>query len=382
MTSDLTGLVLGSGFAGQGHAEAMRYCGIEVVGMVSRTEHVVKKVAADMGIPYASTDWVGALDELKPDIVAIGTPGGAHHEQILAAIERGCHVFCDKPLTTNAETSKELYVAARERGVKTAYAASFRYQPHALLAKKLIADGAIGEPFETECISHYELHPHIPWGWSHRIGLGGGRLSNNFTHKLSIVLHALDATLIDINGEARNDMHTAPVVDGVHDFRERSDFIPSSDELEGIEWRDVDSEWSYSVMAHVSPARKVRQPVTSVFRHGGMQPRFEDDYVAFYGNEGSIHIGGAYAQGPLHVKTRNSDWEVVSVPNDIVDELPDIDDDTQRNWTVLMSELVADINGDGYSGYQTFLDGWRFQEAVDAVRRGDGWFAVPPDPDD
>ena len=42
-----------------------------------------------------------------------------------------------------------------------------------------------------------------------------------------------------------------------------------------------------------------------------------------------------------------------------------------------MSDLVADIRGEGYRGYQTFKDGWIFQEAVDGVRRGDGWFAVP-----
>ena len=345
--------------------------------MVSRTDAVVKQVAGEMGIPYASTDWNQALDDLAPDIVAIGTPGGAHYEQILAAIDRGCHVFCDKPLTTSAATSKELYLAAQDKGVKTAYAASFRYQPHALMAKRLIADGVIGEPFETECVSHYELNPLIPWGWSHRIDLGGGRLSNNFTHKLSIVLHSLDATLIDINGEARNDMHVAPVVDGVHDFRERSDFIPSAEELKSIEWRDVDSEWSYSVLAHVMPSRPVRQPVTSVFRHGGMQPRFEGDYIAFYGDEASIHIAGAYAQGPLHVKSRGSDWEQIDLPSDISESIPDIEDDTQRNWTVLMSELVSDIRGEGYNGYQTFKDGWIFQEAVDAIRRGDGWFALP-----
>ncbi len=377
MQEPLRGLVFGSGFAGQGHAEAMRYCGIEVVGMVSRTEEVVNRVANDMQVPYASTDWFAALEELRPDIVAIGTPGGAHYEQTLAAIAVGCHVFCDKPLTTSAETSKHLHQAATDKGVKTAYAASFRYQPHALLAKTLIAEGAIGEPFETECISHYELNPLIPWGWSHRIDLGGGRLSNNFTHKLSIVLHSLDATLIDINGEARNDMHTAPVVDGVHDFRERGDFAPTKDQLEGIEWRDVDSEWSYSVMAHVNPAIDTRQPITSIFRHGGMQPKFENDYIAFYGDEGSIHIGGAYAQGPLHVKNPGSDWEPVQVPPSITDSVPNIEDDTQRNWTVLMSELVADIRGEGYTGYQTFKDGWLFQEAVDAVRRGDGWFALP-----
>ena len=36
------------------------------------------------------------------------------------------------------------------------------------------------------------------------------------------------------------------------------------------------------------------------------------------------------------------------MPSEITDELPAIEDDTQRNWTVLMGELVADIRGEGY----------------------------------
>ena len=347
--------------------------------MVSRTKEVVHEVAADMGIPYASTDWGAALEELEPDIVSIGTPGGAHFEPVMEALEQGCHVFCDKPLTTSADTSKQLYVKARERGVKTAYAASFRYQPHALLAKKLIADGVIGEPFEVECVSHYNLSPLIPWGWSHRIDLGGGRLSNNFTHKLSIVSHALDGSITKVNGEARNDMRRAPVVSGIHDFRERGKFVPSDNELGSVEWKDVDSEWSYTVLAHIEPAAVRRQPVSALFRHGAMQPRFEGDYVAFYGDEATIHIAGSYAQGPLHVKTRATDWQRVEVPSGITDALPGIADDTQRNWTQLIRYLVADIRGEGSSEYQTFRDGWIFQEVVDAVRRGNGWFDVPQD---
>jgi len=379
VAKDLRGLVFGAGYAGKGHAEALRSCGVEVVGMVSRTKEVVRKVAADMGISYASTDWGAALDELNPDIVSIGTPGGAHFEPVMAALEQGCHVFCDKPLTTSAATSKQLHAKARDKGVKTAYAASFRYQPHALLAKKLIADGLIGEPFEVECVSHYDLNPLIPWGWSHRIDLGGGRLSNNFTHKLSIVVHALDAAVTRVNGETRNDMHRAPVVSGIHDFRERSKHVPSGDELGSVEWKDVDSEWSYTVQAHIKPAAAIRQPVSALFRHGGMQPRFESDYVAFYGDEATIHIAGAYAQGPLHIKTRDTEWRHIEVPSEIANAVPDIVDDTQRNWTQLMKELVRDIRGEGSPEYQTFKDGWIFQEVVDAVRRGDGWFDVPGD---
>jgi len=75
---ELRALILGSGFAGQCHAEALRYCGVAIEGMASRTEPVVRDVAARMGIPYASADWQQAIEDLQPDVIAVGTPGGVH----------------------------------------------------------------------------------------------------------------------------------------------------------------------------------------------------------------------------------------------------------------------------------------------------------------
>lgn len=378
MPNQLTALILGSGFAGQGHAEALRDAGVEIVGMASRTQKVVDAVTQKMGIPVATTNWRAALTDLQPDIVAVGTPGGAHFAPVEAALHQGCHIFCDKPLTTSAPEARTLYRLSRAKGVKSAYAASFRYQPHALLARRLIADGAIGEPQEVECISHYDLNPLIPWGWSHRIDLGGGRLSNNFTHKLAIVEHVLDARVVRVNGETRNDMFTAPVVEGVHDFREREKLAPNQEEQAQVEWRTVDSEWSYTVMARLECDAAVRESVSATFRHGGLHPRYQEDYVAFYGRGGAIWIGGAYAQGPLYHKPgRAGAWALIPVPQEITDSLPAIKNDTQRNWTQLAREFVADIQGKGYTGYQTFKDGWIYQEVVDAVRRAEGWFDVP-----
>jgi len=88
-------LVHGTGFAGQGHTEAFRAVGAEVIGVVGRTESVVKRVAKEMNIPYAGLDWQQALKDCQPDIVSIATPGGAHYEPIKQAIAYGCHVFCD-----------------------------------------------------------------------------------------------------------------------------------------------------------------------------------------------------------------------------------------------------------------------------------------------
>ena len=93
MNKQLKVLVHGTGFAGQGHTDAFRNAGAEVVGIVGRTESVVKEVAQNMGIPYASTDWQQALLDCQPDIVSIGTPGGAHVEPIKQAIEQGCRLM-------------------------------------------------------------------------------------------------------------------------------------------------------------------------------------------------------------------------------------------------------------------------------------------------
>jgi len=153
MSKAIKVLVHGTGFAGQGHAEAFRDAGTEIVGIVGRTETVVNKVAAQMGIPYAGTDWQQALKDTQPDIVSIATPGGAHFEPIKEAMAQGCHVFCDKPLTADGDTAKTLHDLSIENNVKTAFAASFRYMPEVLHAKQLVADGVIGEPINYQ-LSH------------------------------------------------------------------------------------------------------------------------------------------------------------------------------------------------------------------------------------
>ena len=75
MNKKLKVLVQGTGYAGIGHTEAFRYAGAEVVGMVGRTEKVVRDVAGELQISFSGTDWAEALEVCRPDIVAIGTPG-------------------------------------------------------------------------------------------------------------------------------------------------------------------------------------------------------------------------------------------------------------------------------------------------------------------
>ena len=375
MSKTIKVLVHGTGFAGQGHAEAFRSVGADIVGIVGRTESVVQRVAKDMNIPYAGLDWEQALQDCQPDVVSIATPGGAHYEPIMQAIAMGCHVFCDKPLTADGHTATELYELALAKNVKTAFAASFRYMPEIIHAKRLVAEGAIGEPLEVECVSHFNLERDIPFSWSHRREDGGGRLNNNFTHKLSIVTSVIGENILRIMGEVRDDMGKAPIVKGVHNFKTRREHIPDDLTDPSLQWGESNVEWSYNVSAQIeSPFAK--NPVSVLFKHGGLHPRFNEDYIAFYGSKGAIYIKGHYGSGPLYLYGPEKSWNEIKLPADIAADIPNAEGDTERNWRYLIREFVKDIQGEDVTPYQSFKEGSQYQQLIDIIRQNDSWTDV------
>ncbi len=328
-----------------------------------------------MNIPYSGTDWQQALKDCQPDIVSIATPGGAHYEPIKQAIEFGCHVFSDKPLTDTGASSLELYKLAQQKKVKTAYASSFRYMPHIQHAKQLVADGAIGEPVEVECMSHFNLERDIPFGWSHRKEDGGGRLNNNFTHMISIVTSVIGEKILSIIGEVRDDLGKAPIVEGVHNFKTRRDFIPEDLNDPSLKWGESNVEWSYTVLAKLE-SEFATKPVSVLFKHGGLNPKFQENHIVFYGTKGAIFIEGHYGMGPLHLYGENKTWEELPIPQDIADNQPKIAGDTERNWHYLVREFVKDIKGETVAPYQTFKEGSLYQQLVDLIRKNDNWTDV------
>ncbi|APQ16781.1 Gfo/Idh/MocA family protein [Maribacter hydrothermalis] len=375
MDKKLKVLISGTGFAGQGHTDAFRAVGAEVVGIVGRTPSVVRDVAKKMGILYSGTDWKQALIDCKPDIVSIATPGGAHYETIKQAIEFGCHVYSDKPLTDTGESALELYELAKDKNVKTAFASSFRYMPCVIYAKQLVANGIIGEPVEAEFISHFNLERDIPFGWSHRKEDGGGRLNNNFTHMMSIATSVIGEKILSIIGEVRDDLGKAPIVEGVHNFKNRRDHIPKDLNDPSLKWGESNVEWSYTVMAQLE-SNIATKPVSVLFKHGGLNPRFNEDHIVFYGTKGAIYIKGHYGMGPLYIWDENKTWKELSLPQDIIDDQPKVEGDTERNWQYLAREFVKDIKGESHTPYQTFKEGSLYQRLIDIIRTNGNWSNV------
>lgn len=125
----LRAIVIGTGWAGEGHTRALQAANVEVVAICGRRAEIAQAVASRLGVGEVRLDWRGAISELKPDIVAIATPGGPHREMTEAAAKEGCHIFCDKPMGVNAEDARAMLAAARRANVKHAYGATGCLEP-------------------------------------------------------------------------------------------------------------------------------------------------------------------------------------------------------------------------------------------------------------
>ena len=249
--------------------------------------------------------------------------------------------------------------------------------PYVMHAKRLVAEGLIGEPLEVECISHFNLERDIPFGWSHRKEDGGGRLNNNFTHKLSIVTSVIGERILEIMGEVRDDLGKAPIVAGVHNFKTRREHIPENLNDPSLKWGDSNVEWTYTVLSKIE-SEFANKPVSVLFKHGGLSPRFHEDHIVFYGSTGAIYIKGHYGSGPLYFNDASGDnqWKELELPKDIAADVPDVDGDTERNWRYLIRELVKDINGQSVAPYQTFKEGSQYQQLIDIIRKNNQWVDV------
>jgi predicted dehydrogenase len=136
--------VIGTGFIGPVHIEALRRLGVQVVALCDLPK-LAEAAAARLGIPQAFGDYRELLRAPDVDVVHITVPNRFHCEMSLAALAAGKNVICEKPLAMNTrETAEILKVAKRAR---TVFAVNYnvRFYPAVLQLRKMVASGELGE---------------------------------------------------------------------------------------------------------------------------------------------------------------------------------------------------------------------------------------------
>ncbi|MBM3140757.1 MAG: Gfo/Idh/MocA family oxidoreductase [Chloroflexi bacterium] len=138
--------VLGVGFGASVHVPAFQSEGWHVAAVWSRREERARKAAAELGVAEVHADWRELVARRDLDAVAIATPPAAHREMVLAAVEQGKHVLCEKPFALSREQAEQMRAAAAARGLTAMVAHEFRYAPQRAQIKELLEQGTIGTP--------------------------------------------------------------------------------------------------------------------------------------------------------------------------------------------------------------------------------------------
>ena len=144
--SPIPALVVGTGFGCRIHVPALRAAGFEVVGLVGTDPDRLARRAQRSEVPNTFTDLDEAIAKTGAKLVSVATPPNTHAELTLAAIERGCHVLCEKPFAFDAGQAQKMLDAAEKAGVVHMVAHEFRWLPDRALFGRAIAEGLIGEP--------------------------------------------------------------------------------------------------------------------------------------------------------------------------------------------------------------------------------------------
>jgi len=118
------------------------------------------------------------------------------------------------------------------------------------------------------------------------------------------------------------------------------------------------------------------KPVSVLFKHGGLTPRFNDDHIVFYGSDGAIYLQGHYGSGQLYHWGFSKQWEALPIPQNIMTSMPEVQGDTELCWHFLAREFVNDIRGEKVNPYPTFKEGSQYQQVIDLIREDAGWTDV------
>ena len=142
---EIKAAVVGTGFIGVVHVEALRRLGVEVTGIVgSSPERAAEKAkAAALPAPYPSFE--AMLDDPAVDVVHLTTPNHLHFDQARAALAAGKHVVCEKPLAMTAAETGELLRLAEQSGLVHAVNFNIRFYPQCQEARARVRAGEIGD---------------------------------------------------------------------------------------------------------------------------------------------------------------------------------------------------------------------------------------------
>ena len=166
----------------------------------TRLEYAQKTLMEEYGYPkvalYGADEFDKMIEEQKPDYVIVTSIDRTHHKYIVRAMELGCDVISEKPMTMDSEKCQEILDAIKRTGKTLRVSFNYRYAPHNSKVREVIMSGAIGDikavNFEWFLNTSHGADYFRRWHRDKRNS--GGLLVHKSTHHFDLVNFWLNTT--------------------------------------------------------------------------------------------------------------------------------------------------------------------------------------------
>ncbi len=222
---DLSVGMVGYAFMGAAHSHAWRTAPRffdlplrpRMAAVAGRDADGVRAAAERLGWESTETSWQALVERDDIDLVDVCTPGHTHAEIVIAALEAGKHVLCEKPLANSVEEAEAMTRAAERAaadGVRAMVGFTYRRVPAISLARQLVAEGRIGtlHHVRAQYLQDWIVDPQAPLSWRlEKDKAGSGALGDIGAHIIDITQFITGDTITRVSGRLRTFVDERPL---------------------------------------------------------------------------------------------------------------------------------------------------------------------------
>jgi predicted dehydrogenase len=355
--------LIGGGFIGRCHAQAYHAAPmIFDLALVPRLELLAEvdaataeRTARSLGFRRWTSDWRALIADPAVDVVSICTPTPLHKEMALAAVAAGKPIWCEKPQAPTPAEAKEMMEAAEASRVTNVVGFNYLRNPLVALAREIVASGEIGEVigFRGVHLEDYLADPLTPFQFRLDPACGPGVIADVGSHILSLARY-LVGEIEEVSGQVVTVTRQRPVARGSAEMRD----VEVGDVARALLKFDSGATGSIEV-SWLSVGRKLTLAFELTCSRGTVVFDFERM------NELQLcTTGQPYARSGF--KT------ILAGP-----EHPNFGAFTQavghhigfNDLKTIEAKVLIDAIAGGPPAWPDFRDGWRVQQAIEAIAR-------------
>jgi predicted dehydrogenase len=165
------------------------FCDLNQTRMDYANKTLHEKFGIDPIPTYGADEFDLMIEKEKPDYVIVTSIDRTHHKYIIRAMELGCDVISEKPMTVDEVKAQEIVDAIHRTGKKLRVTFNYRYAPHNTKIRELIMDGTIGDVFSVnfEWLLNTKHGADYFRRWHRDKRNSGGLLVHKATHHFDLV---------------------------------------------------------------------------------------------------------------------------------------------------------------------------------------------------